>query len=125
MSEEAGERRTHEPLAALEPSIAETLGGQGETSRGCAVLLVSGRGVPCKLLQRALTARGHCPAIARTTNEAIDEFYRHAFELIIIDQYSEVSANDQLMRYMWLLIPRQRILSIDFLELCPSGSQDD
>ena len=55
----------------------------------------------------------------------MDEFYGHGFELIIIDRVDEEeTGNDELMKFMWSLIPRQRILLIDFLKLCSGESHN-
>lgn len=78
------------------------------------ILLVTGPKTYCDPLLLALTALGHRVVIAKSSKEALKSFYEKAFALVICDRASENSGREEFAAYLRTLVPRQRILLLDF-----------
>jgi PleD family two-component response regulator len=78
------------------------------------ILLVVSPETYCDPLLLALAALGHRVVIARSSQEALKNFYDKTFALVICDRASENSGADEFAPYVRSLDPRQRILLMDF-----------
>lgn len=95
------------------------------------ILLVISPQTYCDPLLLALAAQGHRVVIAKSSKEALKNFYEKTFALVICDGASENSGCDEFVAYVRFLDPRQRILLMDFVPrpppqaTGPAGSPSD
>lgn len=107
-----------------DPQIEEALRELG-SSRVLEILLVMSPGRSCDALLLGLAALGHCVVIAKSDKQALETFYRQAFDLVLCDQGSEGSGCDELAAYLRTLDPRQRIVAMDLCQLSRRAKRDD
>ena len=100
-----------------DPGIEEALRELG-SSRVLEILLVMTTGKSCDAILLGLAALGHHVVVAQSDKQALEKFYRQAFDLVVCDQASEESRCDELAAYLRTLDPRQRIVAMD---LCQSS----
>lgn len=110
-----------------DPQIEEAL-RELSSSRILEILLVMTYGKSCDALLLGLAALGHRVVIAQSNKQALEGFYRQAFDLVICDQGSEGSSCAELAAYLRTLDPRQRIIVMDlyqqsFLNKTPDGAR--
>jgi PleD family two-component response regulator len=84
------------------------------SSRVVDILAVGQSEARCETLERALTALGHRVACANSTEQALKMFYRTAFNLVLCDRGPNELACDEFAAYLRTLVPRQRVLLLDF-----------
>lgn len=95
------------------------------------ILAVSQSQARCESLERALTALGHRVVSANSTEQALKMFYSTAFDFVLCDRGHNGSACDEFAAYVRTLIPRQRVLLLDFAatlgpdQFMPDGVAND
>ena len=97
-----------------DPRIEEAL-QELTSSRVLAILLVTAPARSCDPLLLGLAALGHRVVIAKSNQQALENFYLQAFDLVICDQGFEKNKCSELAAHLRTLDPRQRIL---FIDLC-------
>ena len=101
-----------EELSATNPRIEEAF-RELASSRALEILLVTTPGRSCDAFLPGLEAVGHSVVIAKSKQQALDNFYRQAFDFVICDQGS-AGRCDEFATYLGILDPRQRILIMNF-----------
>lgn len=93
----------------LDPRIEEAL-RELTPSRLLEILLVTRPRSSSDPLLTGLALLGHRVVIATSDKQALENFYRQAFDLVICDKNFAGSNCDEFAAYLRTLDPRQRIL---------------
>ena len=101
-----------ESLIASDPEIAEAF-RELTSSVVLNILLVTTPGTSCDPFLGDLAALGHRVVIARSNEQALENFYDEPFDLVLCHRSSERNSCEEFAAYLRALDPRQQILVLD------------
>lgn len=113
MKKDSQAERERVQIGGSDPRIKQVL-RELESAPVIDILVVTSGQARCESLKRALAALGQRVLIASSTEQALKIFYSTAFNLVLCDQGTNDTACEEFAAHLRTLVPRQRILMLDF-----------